>query len=129
MTSDETRPLSRLVDCFLSETKDSAYLRYNPPEGGTTQYIEFPIEDLARLADMAALTLRETMPRTSEDNLALIAHSFDLAEARDIDAISVAFRLARDSELRVALPKPLAERLNASMTQLLPLIGGSKARN
>lgn len=129
MTRDETRPLSRVVDCMLTEGKNSAYLCVNRPEGGPTEVFEIPIHDLVCLADRAALAVRETLPATGEDKMALIAHSFNVAEARDMEALSIAFRFSQDSELRVALPKPLAYRLNATLSDILPFVGGSTVRN
>lgn len=130
MTDANDEPaVSRVVDGWLHPSGNSFILRFNPPDGGATQHVAFPVEDVPVLADIAALSLRRRLAAVDPEQESALATSFDLAEIPGADTIVVSFSRGSQPPSRVALPKALATRLMKSFEKLLPLIGGRRSVN
>ena len=125
MTAAHAHAVSEIVDGYTDPADGSFILRFNRPEGGATDYVRFAREDVAVLADIAALEVRRQISTFDAFREGAVATSFDLAEVVGGDALIVIFCRGHGSPAEIVLPKSLATRLMLSIQKLLPMIGGA----
>ena len=99
---DDDAAMCRVVDGYLHPEGKAFVLRFNRP-GGATEHVSFPLGDVAVLADIAALAVRQLLGALHPTFEAATATSFDLGELPGAETVVVTFRRGSELPIQVAL--------------------------